>query len=122
MTRILLAAAAVAALAGPALAAPARPNEMADTWLVQSHGRTLCHIRLSGRPGPNGIYGLRAPPECADVLPASVTGWSPTRQGLVLVSSSGAPTLSFRRWSESLYVTSGDGAPDVQLSRAVGSR
>ncbi len=120
MTRILLAAAALAALAGPALAAPAQPREMADTWLVQSHGRVLCHVRLSGRPGPGGVYGLRAPAGCADVLPASVAGWSPTPQGLVLVANSGAPELSFRRWSESLYVTDGDGAPDIQLSRAVG--
>lgn len=112
--------AALAALA-PAVAAaqPAAPREMADSWQLESHGRTLCVLRLSNHAGQDGVYGAQVPADCANALPPGVVGWKSTPEGLALVAADGSALVPMRRWSESLYVAYGPDAPDEQLARAV---
>lgn len=109
---ILAALAPAAASAGPAV-----PREMADSWRVESHGHTLCVVRLSDHAGGAGVYGAQIPADCGTSLPAGVAGWKPTPDGLALVGADGSSILPMDRWSESLYVASGPNAPDLQLSR-----
>lgn len=100
-----------------ALARPAVPREMADAWRVESHGRTLCVVRLSDHASGAGVYGAQVPADCNNALPAGVAGWKPTDDGLALVGADGSAILPMNRWSESLYVATGPNAPDLQLSR-----
>jgi hypothetical protein len=129
MQRFLLAATLAAALtptAGvlaqseqqPAPQPQVRPAEMADSWLLQSQGHTLCTLRLSARAHANGVFGAKDPGDCVAPAPSGVAGWRPTGKGVDLIGANGATVVSFRRWSESLFVASGPGAPDLQLSRA----
>jgi hypothetical protein len=118
MSRTLLALAAVAGLALPAAAQPARRGDVADAWQLQSHGHTVCRLTLSGRPTRAGPYGADIPEACREALPAGAAGWTPIPDGLALVAAYGAVLVAFERWSESLYVSSGAGAPDLQLARA----
>jgi hypothetical protein len=112
-------AAALTLTAGGALAKPANPGEMADSWLLQSHGQTLCQLKLSGTANQAGVLGAQIPADCGSNLPAGATGWKPTDQGLALVAADGSVLMNFHRWSESLYVSSAaGGGPDLQLSRA----
>jgi hypothetical protein len=123
MKRALFAAAmAAAALAGAARAQPppaaATPAGVADSWLVESHGQVLCALRLSNRKTKGGFFGAEVPAECGGALPAGVAGWRPTADGVELVGAGGSTVIAFERWSESLFVSTGAGAPDLQLSRA----
>lgn len=120
MSRILLATLLAAGLWLPAAGARAqaiRPGEIADAWLLQSHGKALCHLTLSGRATKAGPYGADIPADCASALPAGASGWKPTPDGLALVGADGAVLIAFDRWSESLFVSAGPG-PDLQLARA----
>jgi len=125
MSRILLAAAVAAALwlpvsvasAQPAGAAP-KPGEVADAWLLESHGQIICRLTLSHRATRAGPYGAEIPADCRGALPAGAAGWKPITDGITLVAADGAVLIAFERWSESLFVSTGSGAPDLQLARA----
>lgn len=109
-------AAALAQSGAPAK--PAEPGQMADSWQLESKGQTLCVVRLSAHAGAGGVYGAQIPASCGAGLPAGVAGWKPTPEGMALVGADGSPLVTMSRWSESLYVASGPGAPDIQLARA----
>ncbi len=125
MSRILLAAAVAAALwpplsaaqAQPAGAAP-KPGDVADAWLLQGRGQIICRLTLSGRATKAGPYGAEIPADCRNALPAGAAGWKPIADGIALVAADGSVLVAFERWSESLFVSTGAGAPDLQLARA----
>jgi hypothetical protein len=126
---MLVAAAVAAALsfdASLALAQPERarlePGAVADAWLLQSHGRVVCRLTLSSRATKAGPYGAEIPDDCRAALPPGATGWKPAADGIALVGADGAVLVAFDRWSESLFVSTGAGAPDLQLSRAPTAR
>jgi hypothetical protein len=117
---VVVIAAALGLSALPALAQPpAKPNEVADSWQLESKGQILCVLRLTGRPAKGGArYGAEIPADCRAALPAGAAGWTPTEGGMALVAADGTALVSFERWSESLFVSTGAGVPDLQLSRA----
>jgi hypothetical protein len=119
-TRLLIASAALALVASAALADPpaVAPNQMADSWLVQSQGQTLCTVKLSERSTGGGAYAATIPGDCQNSLPAGATGWMPTADGVGLVGAGGVTLIDFRRWSESLFVSHRSSGQDLQLSRA----
>ncbi|MDR3512972.1 MAG: AprI/Inh family metalloprotease inhibitor [Caulobacteraceae bacterium] len=123
MNRILpVAIAAVLSLSvGAAFAQPpASPTETPDSWQVQAKGHTVCVIRLTGRAAHGGAFRAAIPADCAGgPLPGGVTGWKPTPGGMALVGEDGSTLVNLDRWSESLFVSSGPGAPDLQLARAL---
>ena len=81
-TRLLIASAALALVASAALADPpaVAPNQMADSWLVQSQGQTLCTVKLPERRTSGGAYAATIPAGCANSLPAGRQGWTPDRR------------------------------------------
>ncbi|HTX51295.1 MAG TPA: AprI/Inh family metalloprotease inhibitor [Caulobacteraceae bacterium] len=110
----------VAALAlglGAALAAdheagvPLTPREAVGGWTVESGGHSICMIRLTAN------YGARPDSACREALPAGVTGWRATSDGMALVGAEGRVLLPFDRWSNSLFVSLGSSGRDVQLMR-----
>jgi len=121
MTRRTMAiAGACAALVmgvGAALAAdheagmPLSPQEAAGGWTVETGGHAVCMIRLTVNFGaqPNG--------SCGDALPAGVTGWKATSDGMALISADGQVLAPFNRWSNSLFVSHRSSGTDVQLMR-----
>jgi hypothetical protein len=120
-TRLLIASAALALASGAAALAdpPAvAPNQMADSWLLQSQGQTLCTVKLSERHVNGGAYAANIPANCQDSLPAGAVGWSPTADGVGLVGADGVTLIDFHRWSESLFVSHRGSGRDLQLSRA----
>jgi hypothetical protein len=122
MSRILLAATLAAGLWLPAAATAqppeAKPGEIADAWQLQSHGHVVCRLTLSGRVTRGGHYGAEIPEACREALPPGAVGWKPVPDGIALVAADGAVLIAFERWSESLFVAGGPGAPDLQLARA----
>jgi hypothetical protein len=113
---ILPFAAASSLLAGAVVAAdheagvPLSPAEAAGAWTVESGGHAVCMIQLTAghlaRPAQN----------CRDSLPAGVTGWVTTADGMALTGG-GAQVLAFNRWSNSLFVSHLASGVDVQLMR-----
>jgi hypothetical protein len=122
MSRIVVTAAcaAVASLSCGLAAAqpPASPGAVADAWQLQSRGRVVCTLELYGRAPKGGPYAAEIPSDCRGALPPGVVGWKPTPEGIALVARDGAAVVAFERWSESLFVSTGAGAPDLQLARA----
>jgi hypothetical protein len=102
---------------GAALAAdheagvPLTPQEAAGGWTVETGGHSICMVRLTAD------YGARADGTCSDALPAGVTGWKATSDGMALLGADGQVLVSFGRWSNSLFVSHRSGGTDVQLMR-----
>ena len=120
MSRILLATLLAAGLCLPAAVAraqAARLGEIADAWVLQTHGHLICRLTLSGRASKAGLYRADIPADCQSALPAGAAGWKPTPDGLALVGADGGALITFNRWSESLFVSTGSG-PDLQMARA----
>ena len=113
--RILPLALAGLALAPAAFAAdnqagvPLSPAEAAGGWTVETGGHSVCMITLTASHGATVGNG------CGDVLPAGITGWAPTADGMALTGASGS--LPFNRWSNSLFVSQRGSGFDVQLMR-----
>lgn len=109
--------AALALGLGAALAAdheagvPLTPQEAAGGWTVESGGHSICMIRLTAN------YGARADRTCGGALPAGVTGWKTTSDGMALIGADGQVLMPFDRWSNSLFVSRRAAGADVQLMR-----
>jgi hypothetical protein len=110
-------AAALLALAPAALAAdheagvPLSPAEAAGGWTVETGGHAICMIRLTAEHGATPGQG------CESALPAGVTGWQPTSEGMALTGQGGQVLAPFSRWSNSLLVSHRSSGTDVQLMR-----
>ena len=120
--KLLAALSLATSLCGAAMAAdhftdvPLAPGD-AGPWTVQSQGNAICVVKLTSRKeGPSG-YGLQAPASCGASLPAGVSGWTPTANGMALTDSGGQILVSFERWSHSLLVSPKDSGFDLQLQR-----
>jgi hypothetical protein len=96
---------------------PLTPAEAAGAWTVEAGGHSLCVVRLgAGKAGVDG-YALQAPETCGDALPAGLTAWTPTPDGMRLTGPGGSPSVRFGRWSNSLFVAKRSSGTDVQLRR-----
>jgi len=108
---------ASALLAGAVAAAdheagvPLTPAEAAGAWTVETGGHAICMIRLTAD------HGARADQGCGDVLPAGITGWATTADGMALTGEGAQPLIPFNRWSNSLFVSHRSTGLDVQLMR-----
>ena len=123
MRALLIAATLVgAALAGPVLAdgeagVPLAPEDAAGPWTVQLAGHGLCVISLEKTKTASGAYALRQPADCGAALPANLTGWTPSADGMKLIGQDGQPAMAFGRWSNSLFVSHQSPGQDVSLQR-----
>jgi hypothetical protein len=106
---LLLARAAMAA--DHEAGVPLTPAEAAGAWTVETGGHAICIIQL------NADHGAAPAQNCGDSLPAGVTGWSSTADGMALTGAGGAVLAPFNRWSNSLFVSHRSSGVDVQLMR-----
>jgi hypothetical protein len=110
-------AAALLLLAPAAMAAdheagvPLTPAEAAGSWTVETGGHAICMIQLTA------AHGAKVGDNCGDSLPAGVTGWSTTADGMALTGPDGQVLAPFNRWSNSLFVSHRSSGVDVQLMR-----
>jgi hypothetical protein len=110
-------AAALLLLAPAAMAAdheagvPLSPAEAAGSWTVETGGHAICMIQLTA------AHGAKVGDNCGDSLPAGVTGWSTTTDGMALTGADGQVLAPFNRWSNSLFVSHRSSGVDVQLMR-----
>jgi hypothetical protein len=106
---LLLARAAMAA--DHEAGVPLVPAEAAGAWTVETGGHAICIIQLTSdhlaKPAQN----------CGDSLPAGVTGWTATADGMALTGQGGQVLAPFNRWSNSLFVSHRSSGVDVQLMR-----
>jgi hypothetical protein len=106
---LLLARAAMAA--DHEAGVPLSPAEAAGAWTVETGGHAICMIRLTAD------HGAKAGDNCGDSLPAGVTGWAATADGMALTGAGGQVVAPFNRWSNSLFVSHRSSGVDVQLMR-----
>jgi hypothetical protein len=118
---VLLARAALASDVNHETGVPLSPREAAGGWTVESHGRSICMIRLSSERGAGGAYAAQPQGDCGAVLPSGVSGWTPTTGGMALTDQSGQVLLPFDRWSNSLMVAKIGTGDNVQLMRGAPS-
>src|ERR1700722_3598442 len=118
LTHVLTLASAFFVLARAAVAqpdheagVPLSPAEAAGGWTVENGGHAICMITLTANHGatPSG--------NCGDALPAGVTGWQATADGMALTGQGGQVLAPFNRWSNSLFVSHRSSGTDVQLMR-----
>ncbi|HEY1751331.1 MAG TPA: AprI/Inh family metalloprotease inhibitor [Caulobacteraceae bacterium] len=115
--KLILPLAAAALAASVAMAAdheagvPLSPAEAAGGWTVENDGHAICKITLTA------AHGATAGADCASALPAGVTGWQPTADGMALTGANGEVLAPFNRWSNSLFVSHRSSGTDVQLMR-----
>ncbi|HEY1426850.1 MAG TPA: AprI/Inh family metalloprotease inhibitor [Caulobacteraceae bacterium] len=116
LKRTLPLAIAFFALARAAFAAdneagvPLSPGEAAGAWTVETGGHPVCMIHLTAK------HGASVGNDCASVLPAGITGWTATSDGMALTAN-GQQVAPFNRWSNSLFVSHRSTGVDVQLMR-----
>jgi protease inhibitor Inh len=97
---------------------PLQPSDAASSpWTLETHGRSMCHVRLGREPVGRGVYRAEVPADCAQALPGGVAGWRPVTDGAALVDSQGQVLIDFNRWSNSLLVAHRGSQADVQLRR-----
>jgi hypothetical protein len=102
---------AVALAADHEAGVPLTPQEAAGGWTVETAGHSICMIRLTAN------FGARADGTCGETLPAGVTGWKATSDGMALIGADGSVLAPFDRWSNSLFVSHRSSGTDVQLMR-----
>ena len=108
---LLLARAAIAA--DHEAGVPLTPAEAAGAWTVETGGHAICIIQLSAD------HGAAPAQNCGDSLPAGVTGWTSTADGMALTGQGGEVLAPFNRWSNSLFVSHRSSGVDVQLMRGL---
>jgi hypothetical protein len=106
---LLLARAAMAA--DHEAGVPLSPAEAAGGWTVETGGHAICMVHLTAD------HGAQVGDNCGDSLPAGVTGWSATPDGMALTGTGGQILAPFNRWSNSLFVSHRSSGVDVQLMR-----
>ena len=106
---LLLARAAMAA--DHEAGVPLSPAEAAGAWTVETGGHAICIIQLTAN------HGASPGQNCGDSLPAGVTGWTSTADGMALTGQGGEVLAPFNRWSNSLFVSHRSSGVDVQLMR-----
>jgi|HubBroStandDraft_2_1064218.scaffolds.fasta_scaffold299829_1 hypothetical protein len=106
---LLLAPAAMAA--DHEAGVPLSPSEAAGAWTVETGGHAICIIQLTA------AHGAKVGDNCGDSLPAGITGWSTTADGMALTGADGQVLAPFNRWSNSLFVSHRSSGVDVQLMR-----
>jgi hypothetical protein len=94
---------------------PLTPAEAAGAWTVESQGRAICTVTLSGAKAGAG-YGAKAA-GCGEAIPGAPVAWRPTADGMALVGADGATLIAFNRWSNSLFVSHRGSGADIQLRR-----
>jgi hypothetical protein len=111
LAALALATAPMALAADHEAGVPLSPAEAAGGWTVETDGHAICMITLTADHGatPSG--------SCGDALPAGVTGWQPTADGMALTGADGQSLAPFSRWSNSLFVSHRSSGTDVQLMR-----
>jgi Protease inhibitor Inh len=123
VSAFLIAVAASSLAAGAAFAVdhganvPLAPSDAAGPWTLETGGHAVCVIKLSSAKAGNAGFGLTAPATCGAALPAGVTGWVPSGNGMALTGADGQVVLSFGRWSNSLFVSHQSSGVDIQLQR-----
>jgi hypothetical protein len=93
------------------------PGQAAGAWTVESDGRTLCVVQLSGKSAGAAGFTIRIPATCGAALPAASAGWTPAAHGMNLTGADGQILVNFNRWSDSLLVSHPSSGTDVQLRR-----
>jgi len=106
---LLLARAALAA--DHEAGVPLTPAEAAGAWTVETGGHATCMIRLTAD------HLAEVGDRCSGVLPADVSGWAATADGMALTGAGGQVLTPFDRWSNSLFVSQRSSGVDVQLMR-----
>jgi hypothetical protein len=97
---------------------PLKPADAAaQTWTLESQGRSVCRIGLKAEQVASGVYRADIPAECGQSLPSSVAGWRPVTDGAALVDGQGQILIDFNRWSPSLLVSNRQSGGDLQLRR-----
>jgi hypothetical protein len=120
---LLIAAAAVALIGGPALAVdheagvPLAPSDAPGPWTLETAGHAICVLQLSAAKAGAAGFGVRVPDSCSAALPAGVAGWAPTGDGMALTGADGGVLIAFGRWSNSLFVSHQTSGVDIQLQR-----
>jgi Protease inhibitor Inh len=109
MAFLLLARAAMAA--DHEAGVPLSPAEAAGAWTVETGGHAICMVQLTAD------HGVKVGDNCGDSLPAGVTGWIATGDGMALTGANGQTLAPFNRWSNSLLVSHRSSGVDVQLMR-----
>ncbi|MBV9996857.1 MAG: AprI/Inh family metalloprotease inhibitor [Caulobacteraceae bacterium] len=123
MIALGLAAGALTLCAGPVGAAdnqagaPLAPPQAAGLWTLQSGGRAICLVKLTAEKRGDAGFAASAPAGCGDALPAGVSGWTPTGDGMALTDAAGKVLVAFNRWSDSLFVSHRSSGEDIQLQR-----
>jgi hypothetical protein len=90
---------------------PLSPAEAVGSWTVEASGHTLCMLRMTAD------HGARPSSNCGDALPAGITHWVATSDGMALTDDAGKVLAPFNRWSNSLFVSHRASGVDVQLMR-----
>ncbi|MGH6986987.1 MAG: AprI/Inh family metalloprotease inhibitor [Caulobacteraceae bacterium] len=92
------------------------PGQAVGIWTIESHGRSLCSLRLSGARSGSLGFRVRDAASCNGVLPFAVAAWRPAPGGAALLGANGAH-VGFSRWSDSLLVSREPSGLDIQLRR-----
>ena len=106
---LLLAPAAMAA--DHEAGVPLSPSEAAGAWTVETGGHAICIIQLTA------AHGAKVGDNCGDSLPAGITGWSTTADGMALTGADGQQHAPFNRSSNRLVGSHRSSGDDGQLMR-----
>jgi hypothetical protein len=103
-------------IGGPVQAAPA---DYAGRWLLRS-GEKSCDIRLDAKPVRGGFALVQ---KCSDAFPVqSAQAWKPFDGGIVFLSETGAPVVTFQEQELGLYGASNDPGLFLRDERDAGAR
>jgi hypothetical protein len=103
-------------LVAPAMAAP---SDYAGRWLLRS-GEKSCDIKLGARP-LHGGFALEQ--KCSDAFPMqSAEAWKPFDGGIVFLSETGAPVVTFEEREQGIYGASNDPTLFLRDERDGGAR
>ena len=98
----------------PALAAP---SDYAGRWLLRS-GEKSCDIRLDAKP-VHGGFALTQ--KCPDAFPRA-EAWKPFDGGIIFLSETGTPVVTFEEREQGLYAASNDDSLFLRDERGGGAR
>ena len=88
-----------------------RMKDYVGDWKLSLHGKH-CVVKFTGKP-VHGAYGLTQ--KCPDTFPMqSVAAWKAFDGGILFVSDTGAPVVTFQA-AEEIYLSSND--PQLSLRK-----